>query len=158
MKCKCSSDGQSLSWSCLMTEACMMPDCEESLGPKPSCDYSVSDRICFSDSDCSCGKVCHKSYADDFSICGCEINTSNGCDPKSSKPWCYEAYSMSGFECGCRDDNDCGKDETCGISDSCWNKISALTVSTSLGPHRPGRISCVFLCEIHAHREVDETN
>eukprot|EP00984_Skeletonema_dohrnii_P005554 scaffold1959_cov88-Skeletonema_dohrnii-CCMP3373.AAC.1 len=115
--CEC-FDGK---WVCRHTDACMRPDCGDLTTTAPSaalasCDYSAPVKTCSTDDDCTCGDVCLASPFDDFSVCGCEVDTTNGCDPNSNKPFCYEGFTVSGVDCGCRDDDDCEGDETCGTS------------------------------------------
>ena len=117
IECECSGE----EWMCYHTEACMKPDCGDlnTTAPSaalPSCDESSSGKFCESSEDCNCGEVCLDSVFDDFSVCGCEVDTTNGCDPSSNKPFCYKAYSVTGVGCGCRNDDDCEGDETCGTS------------------------------------------
>jgi len=115
--CEC-SDGK---WLCRATDACNRPDCGDLNTAAPSaalasCDYSTSAKTCSTDDDCTCGDVCLVSSFDDFSVCGCEVDTTNGCDPNSNKPFCYRGFTVSGVDCGCRDNDDCEGDETCGTS------------------------------------------
>ena len=124
IECECSGG----EWMCLNTDACMRPDC----GDLPSCDDSSSGKFCASNDDCTCGNVCLDSVFDDFSVCGCEVNTTNGCDPNSNKPFCYEAYSVTGVDCGCRNDDDCEGDETCGTSWCVANIVPFCSVDHNL--------------------------
>ena len=115
--CECSGE----EWLCRATDACMRPDCGDLITTAPSaalasCDYSTPDKTCSTDDDCTCGDVCLASPFDDFSVCGCEVDTTNGCDPNSNKPFCYQGFTVSGVDCGCRDNDDCEDDETCGTS------------------------------------------
>ncbi len=112
LECECSF-GQ---WLCMATDACYRPDCGDQNITAPSCNYSGPGKYCSADDDCTCGDVCLDSFFDDFRVCGCEVGTTNGCDPNSNKPFCYKGFTAAGVDCGCRDDNDCEGDETCGTS------------------------------------------
>ena len=118
IECECSGG----MWMCMATDACYRPDCEDSNTTAPtaallsSCDYSNPGTFCDTDDDCTCGDVCLDSLYVDFSVCGCEVGTTNGCDANSDKPFCYNGFTVSGVDCGCRDDDDCGEGQTCGTS------------------------------------------
>jgi len=107
-------------WVCMATDACFAPACEEPttepVAPPSSCDYTVTNMMCDTDDDCTCGNVCLDSAFDDFSVCGCKVGTTNGCDPESDKSLCYTGYTASGVGCGCQDNDDCESGETCGTS------------------------------------------
>ena len=78
---------------------------------------------CISDADCADFQICMDAMRSCDSstdpptcakLCGCRFGTTDGCDPNSDRPFCSEAYTMTGTACMCMNDTDCINGGTCG--------------------------------------------
>lgn len=92
------------SGACYQPDECLSPPCSGICGG------------CNDTSDCSGLDVCvpddiNSWFSSEIKTCGCEVNTSNGCDINSDSPFCAQGYG-SGV-CTCGSDDDCESGKTC---------------------------------------------
>ena len=89
--------------ACYKPEDCFDPHCSGICGCNNDCDCSAPN-VCAIDRTMLLGK---NEQGDSIfaKACGCEVDTSRGCEDNIDTPWCIQSFGNG--MCGCRDDDDC---------------------------------------------------